>query len=94
MSESGRRWTIVIGRQPQKEMRWLPHDIRQQVDQAILALATEPRPMGYKPVENAPKGTYRVRVGRYRVIYIILDDEQTIIVTKVRKKDESTYKEL
>jgi len=50
--------------------------------------------VGCRPMEDAPKGTYRVRVGRYRVVYIILDDEQAIVVTRVRKKDESTYKGL
>jgi mRNA-degrading endonuclease RelE of RelBE toxin-antitoxin system len=55
------------------------------MDQAILALAIEPRPVGYKPVEDAPRGTYRMKVGRYRMIYIILDVEQTSIVTRIRK---------
>ena len=41
MSESHRRWTIVIDREPQKVLRRLPGDLRQRVDRAILALAED-----------------------------------------------------
>jgi mRNA interferase RelE/StbE len=94
MSEPRRRWTIVIDRQPQKEMRHLPSGLRQRVDSAILALAEDPRPVGCRPVTDAPRGTYRVRVGAYRVIYTVLDAERVIVVARVRKRDESTYREL
>ena len=43
---------------------------------AILKLAKDPRPHGYKQL----KGTdaYRIRVGDYRIIYNIFDDILTI----------------
>lgn len=94
MNEPKRRWTIVIDRQPQREMRRLPSDLRQRIDGAILALAEDPRPVDCKPVKDAPQGTYRVRVGAYRVIYTVLDSEQVIVVARVRKRDESTYRGL
>ena len=94
MNEPQRRWKIVLDRQPQKEMRRLPSDLRQQIDRAILALAEDPRPAGCKPVKDAPRGTYRVRVGAYRVIYTVLDSKKVIVVARVRKRDESTYRGL
>jgi mRNA interferase RelE/StbE len=92
MNEPQRRWTIVIDRQPQKEMRRLPSDLRQRTDRVILALAEDPKPAGCKPVKDAPRGTYRLRVGAYRVIYTVLDSEKVIVVARVRKRDESTYR--
>jgi mRNA interferase RelE/StbE len=94
MNEPQRRWTIVIDRQPQKEMRRLPSDLRQRIDRAILALAEDPRPAGCKPVKDAPRGTYRLRVGDYRVIYSVLDAEGVVVVARVCKRDESTYRGL
>jgi mRNA interferase RelE/StbE len=94
MNEPQGRWTIVIGRQTQKEMRRLPSDLRQRMDRAILALAEDPRPPGCTPVKDAPRGTYRLRVGVYRVIYTVLDSEKVIVVARVRKRDESTYRGL
>ena len=87
MNEPQRRWTIVIDRQPHKEMRRLPSDLRQRVDRAILALTEDPRPAGCKSVRDAPEGTYRV-------IYTVLDAERVVIVARVRKRDESTYRGL
>jgi len=86
MSESRRRWTIVIDREP--------GDLRQRVDRAILTLAEDPRPAGCRPVKDAPRGTYRVRVGTYRVIYTVLDADRVIVVARVRKRDESIYRGL
>ena len=86
MSESRRRWTIVIDREPE--------DLRQRVDRAILALAEDPRPAGCRAVKDAPRGTYRVRVGTYRVIYTVLDADRVIVVARVRKRDESIYRGL
>jgi mRNA interferase RelE/StbE len=94
MNEPQRRWRIVIDRQPQKEMRRLPSGLRQRIDRAILALSEDPRPAGCNPVKDAPRGTYRVRVGAYRVIYTVLDAEGVVIVARVRKRDESTYRGL
>jgi len=94
MSESHRRLTIVIHREPQKVLRRLPGDSRQRVDRAILALAEDPRPAGCRPVKDAPRGTYRVRVGTYRVIYTVLDADRVIVVARVRKRDESIYRGL
>jgi mRNA interferase RelE/StbE len=87
MNEPQRRWTIVIDRQPQKEIRRLPSDLRQRIDKAILALAEDPRPADCKPVKDAPQGTYRV-------IYTVLDSKKVIVVARVRKRDESTYRGL
>jgi mRNA interferase RelE/StbE len=94
MNEPQRRWTIVIDRQPLKEVRRLPSELRQRIDKAILALAEDPRPAGCESVRDAPRGTYRVRVGAYRVIYTVLDAEGVIVVARVRKRDESTYRGL
>ena len=42
----------------------------------------------------AEKGTYRVRVGNYRVIYVVLDNEGVVIIARVARRSESTYRGL
>ncbi len=42
----------------------------------------------------AGKGAYRVRVGDYRVIYAVLDDERVVIIAQVTRRSESTYQGL
>ncbi len=60
----------------------------------IKKLAAEPRPAGCRPVKGAEKGTYRVRVGDYRVIYVVMDGAQVVIVARVARRGESTYRGL
>ena len=59
---------------------------------AIDALAEDPLPAGCEPVKLAPKGTHRIRVGDYRVIYVVLSDDQVLLVSRVSRRGERTYK--
>jgi len=75
-------------------MARLPRKDQARVLVALGGLAEDPRPAGCVAVKTAEKGTYRVRVGDYRVVYIVLDDEQVVIVTRVVRRSESTYRGL
>lgn len=84
-------YRIEIERRAAKALRRLAMGDRLRVVTAIDALAEDPRPMGCVPVRATPKGTYRIRVGDYRVIYLVLDDEEVIIIARVARRSESTY---
>lgn len=87
-------YQIRVGRRVRKEMARLPRQDQARLLAAIKALAGDPRPAGCSPVKAADKGTYRVQVGDYRVIYVVLDDKQAIIVARVARRSESTYRGL
>jgi mRNA-degrading endonuclease RelE of RelBE toxin-antitoxin system len=46
--------------------------------------------MGSKKLRGSEQ-VHRLRVGRYRVIYEVLDAERRVVVTQVRRRTESTY---
>jgi len=75
-------------------MARLPRKDRARILAVLKALAEEPRPSGCVPVKTAEPGTYRVRVGAYRVIYTVLDDERVVVVARVARRRESTYRGL
>ncbi len=60
---------------------------RRRIVARILALADEPRPAGCENL--AGEGDrYRVRVGRFRIVYSIVDDElQVVVVRAAHRKD-------
>jgi mRNA interferase RelE/StbE len=71
----------------------LPSPIQDRVLRAIASLAENPRP----PRTRKLRGTdalYRIRIGRYRVIYWIDDEKRLVVITKIAKRDESTYRRL
>jgi mRNA interferase RelE/StbE len=62
------------------------------VARAISALEEEPKPRGVKKL--AESGLWRLRVGRYRVVYSIEDKERTIVLVRVVRRAEGTYRGL
>jgi len=71
----------------------LPPAIQNRVLQAIASLSENPRPLRARKLRGTDN-LYRIRIGRYRVIYWIDDEERLIVITKIAKRDESTYRRL
>jgi len=87
-------YRVEVSGRVQKELARLPRNDQARIIVVLQKLAEDPRPQDCRPVRDAPKGTYRVRVGSFRVIYTVVDAEQVIIVARVAKRDESTYRGL
>ncbi len=62
-----------------KELSRLPKDIQYRINKTILALAETPRPAGCIKLTGQPN-LYRVRVGDYRIVYGIHDEEKIVII--------------
>lgn len=58
---------------------------------AIRSLADNPRPPGVRKIEGAERA-YRIRVGDYRIIYEIYDEENLVAVLRVARRTEATYR--
>ena len=60
---------------------------RQRIVARILALADEPRPIGSEKLAGQSE-RYRIRVGRYRIVYSIRDDELLVLVVRVAHRKD------
>jgi len=58
-----------------------------RIDRKILALAGNPRPAGCKKLKGY-KDQWRVRVGDWRVLYIIDDATKRVSVTRIAHRRE------
>lgn len=67
---------VLILRRAQKELGQLPGGDYERVRDAVGALAENPRPPG--SIKLTGREGWRMRVGNYRVIYEI-DDEQSVV---------------
>ena len=68
-----------------KEFRKLGTDVKARPRRTINALTIELRPPGVKKLTGA-SSLYRVRTGNYRIIYEVDDNDQLIVVTRVRHR--------
>jgi mRNA interferase RelE/StbE len=73
-----------------RELRRLPPVESARTRGPILALAYEPRPPGVRKVSGS--GLWRLRIGQLRVIYLVDDVGRTVIVVRVARRSESTYR--
>lgn len=82
-------YQVVIEEKAARDTKSIPKKDLQRIDGVILKLCGNPRPPGCKKLTE--KEGYRVRVGRYRILYRIDDRTKVVIVYRIRKKDERTY---
>lgn len=69
-----------------KDLEKINEPFYSNIKQAIYNLADEPRPTGFKKLKG--RDGYRIRVGNYRIIYDIYDQELIIeIIALGHRKD-------
>ena len=61
------------------------------ISTAIENLSSDPRPKGVRKVKGFIN-TYRIRVRLYRIIYDVYKKDNRVIILRILKRSESTYK--
>ena len=85
-------YQVRLRRVAQKQLDKLAEKDYEIVAQAISVLEQEPRPRRVKKL--AEGGLWRVRIGFFRVVYNIVDEERLVIVVRVARRTEDTYQRL
>lgn len=89
MSEAARRYTVIVERQVEKALRRLPKEILTRVDRLLLSLADEPRPAACKKLRGHAN-LYRGRVGNWRLVYAVVDDEVVVLVIELAPREDTS----
>jgi mRNA interferase RelE/StbE len=74
-------YRLSFKRSVTKDFRSIPQEDVRRILSRIDALALESRPQGCQKLTGQER--YRVRVGRYRIVYEIRDDLLLVIVVAV-----------
>jgi mRNA interferase RelE/StbE len=79
---------IVFKKSAEKELEKLPIAVTKKIAIAIDELAYNPRPKLSKKLEAQKAELWRIRVGDYRIIYLIEDEIKIVEIRKVgHRKD-------
>jgi mRNA interferase RelE/StbE len=79
-------YQISFTRAAIRSLEKLPEPYYSAIKHAIISLAENPRPVGYKKLKGVE--AYRIRVNHYRVIYEIFDNILTIEIIAIgHRKD-------
>ena len=79
-------YEVVIGKAVIKQLQKVPSADYKRIKAALTGLSSNPRPKGYLKLKG--RDAYRIRVGDYRIIYEIKDNQLlVIIITIAHRKD-------
>ena len=80
------RYRIEVKKSAVKELSQIPKKDLVKIAKKINSLADNPRPKGSKKLSREEK--YRMRYGKYRILYLIKDDLLVIYVIKVAHRKD------
>jgi mRNA interferase RelE/StbE len=90
------RYTVYVTPTALHEIKDLPGHIKQRVRRAIDALAENPRPSDSKQLDLPDEvfSVWRLRFDRWRILYVVSEDEKTVDVLAVRRRPPYDYADL
>ena len=84
-------YRVELAPAAQRDLRRLSPQVQARLATPSRSLAHSPRPPGVRQVQGQER-TWRNRVGPYRVVYDLYEDEQLVVIFKVDRRSESTYR--
>ena len=80
-------YSVRIKDSAAKELARIPQQARRRLVHAIDGLAAQP--LAGQPLKGTLRGLRRLRVGDYRIVYELLDEELAILVVRVAHRREA-----
>lgn len=77
-------YKVILTQRALKDLRYIDHEIQNRIARKIRQFSVEPLKYARKLVD-AKIGTYRFRIGDYRVVFDI-DDDQIVILRVGHRK--------
>ncbi len=85
------KYKLKIHQKVEKQLQRIPKNQQERVVDTMRSLRDDPRPSGCIKLEEQ---LYRIRQGQYRIIYAVFDDEVIVVICKVARRSEDTYKNI
>lgn len=86
-------YQLQLERLAQRGLSRLPRHDYERLEQAIDGLVTDPRPRGTLKLSGRLP-LFRLRVGEYRIIYSVFDQERLVKIVDVQRRTTQTYRRL
>lgn len=77
------KYRIVLAGKAEKNIRKLDKPVRRRVVRAIKKLSLVRYPQQFKPMIGSKIAQCRLRIGDYRILYDVYDQDRTVFVIRV-----------
>ncbi len=81
-------YRVVITPTAVKERQQIDLSVRPRLDNALRQLRDEPRPSGVRKIVGS-KNSWRMRIGDYRILYEINDQEALVTVWRIAHRRQA-----
>lgn len=81
-----KKYKVLVKKSAKKELKAIPLNFRQRIAGAITLLAENPFPPNSRKLEG--RDGYRIRIGDYRLIYVVKNDVLTILVIRIAHRKD------
>ena len=81
-------WRVRVDRAAAKKLKRLDIKYIRQIADQFSRLAINPRPPGSLQLKDSNVGGWRIRIGKYRVLYTINDDSREVVVYDLGLRDQ------
>jgi mRNA interferase RelE/StbE len=81
-------YSILVRPAAARDIKALSPEVRKRISTAINRLGEDPRPSGSRKLVGFDD-EWRVRVGDYRVLYVIHDSERQVLIARVAHRREA-----
>ncbi|MEN3307893.1 MAG: mRNA interferase RelE/StbE [Micromonosporaceae bacterium] len=81
-------YRVLIDPAALRELQKLPRVAFAAALDAVMGLVADARPHGARALVGEPAGVLRIRIGDYRIVYHVSDDDHTVTVYRVAHRRE------
>jgi mRNA interferase RelE/StbE len=82
---ASQRYIVELKQSARKELERLPNALVARIIAKLESLEENPRPSGCKKLKGGD-AEYRIRVGEYRIVYVIDDRRIIVTITRIRHR--------
>ena len=79
-------YLVYLKRSAEKELDRLPTEVHDRIIKQLISLRDSPRPPGVKKLHG--RDGYSIKVGDYRILYVIDESEKKVEVVSVGHRKE------
>lgn len=89
-------WDCKFDKSAVKDLLKIPKTQQKRILQAVAIITKDPflKNNNIKRLTGTLKGLSRLRIGSYRIVYLLDQDAETIFIKAVLPRNEKTYNQL
>ena len=91
MADPAASYAVTLRNRASRQLQRVRNPNHDRITEAMKGLSNEPRLGDIKKIRDR---LYRLRVGNWRVLYIIDDEQRKVTITDILRRNEATYRDL